>query len=151
MAGSSEGHLFRGIDRMSFVCPMTNSIFVEPVVAEDGHTYSKQAILAYFASCKERDHPIISPVTREKISEKLVPNSGMAKDIAEYRAKTGKETLKVDALGSEPLATPTCLAELGTMFSLLDGLRELLAETLDGWQPPQLIVVGQVLGSYVAI
>lgn len=35
------------------------------------------------------------------------------------------------------------LAELGHMFSLLDGLRVLLAETLDGWQPPQIVVVGQ--------
>lgn len=29
------------------------------------------------------------------------------------------------------------------MFSMLDGLRDLLAEALDGWQPPQIIVLGQ--------
>ncbi len=36
------------------------------------------------------------------------------------------------------------IAELGRMFALLDGsLRELLAATLDGWQPPQVVVVGE--------
>ncbi len=35
-------------------------------------------------------------------------------------------------------------AELGRVFALLDGSpRELLATTLDGWQPPQVVVVGE--------
>jgi hypothetical protein len=30
------------------------------------------------------------------------------------------------------------------MFALLDGsLRELLAAVLDGWQPPQVVIVGE--------
>ena len=36
------------------------------------------------------------------------------------------------------------ITELGRMFALLDGsLRELLAVTLDGWQPPLVVVVGE--------
>ena len=38
---------------------------------------------------------------------------------------------------------PKSLSVLGTMFSMLDGLRDLLAETLDGWQPPKIVVIGQ--------
>ena len=49
------------------------------------------------------------------------------------------------AVSTEQSANPPAkdLSELGNIFSLLDGLRGLLAETLDGWQPPQLVVVGQ--------
>ena len=46
-----------------------------------------------------------------------------------------------DAASSQPVKS---IAELGRVFALLDGsLRELLAATLDGWQPPQVVVVGE--------
>ena len=49
------------------------------------------------------------------------------------------------AVSTEQSTNPPAkyLSELGNTFALLDGLRGLLAETLDGWQPPQLVVVGQ--------
>ena len=48
---------------------------------------------------------------------------------------------QLDAASSQPVKS---IAELGRMFALLDGsLRELLAVTLDGWQPPQVVVVGE--------
>jgi len=129
-------------DLSSFVCPITNAIFDEPMLAEDGRTYSKHAILAWFKSRSERQLPITSPCTRKPISERLVPNADLAKSIEEYRkgrqGASGKAAPAIDAT-----LAPKSLAELGAMFSLLDGLRQLLAETLDGWQPPQIVVVGQ--------
>jgi hypothetical protein len=48
---------------------------------------------------------------------------------------------KRDAASSQPVKS---IAELGRRFALLDGsLRELLAATLDGWQPPHVVVVGE--------
>ena len=38
----------------TLVCPITNAIFEEPVVASDWRTYSKQALSCLIASCKER-------------------------------------------------------------------------------------------------
>ena len=32
----------------AFVCPITNGLFEDPVVADDGRTYSRQAILDWF-------------------------------------------------------------------------------------------------------
>jgi hypothetical protein len=77
-------------DLSTFVCPFTNAILNEPVLADDGHTYSKHAILCWFKSLSERRLRIISPCTREcckrkEISEHLVPNSDIAKSIEEYR------------------------------------------------------------------
>ena len=128
------------LDLSSFVCPITNAILNEPVLADDGHTYSKHAILCWFKSLSERGLPIISPCTREccsrkPIAEHLVPDSDIAKSIEEYRkmrheerSSGGKAAPALDAT----LASKS-LAELGAMFLMLDGLRQLLAKTLDGW------------------
>ncbi len=74
-----------------------------------------------------------------------MPNSDVAKSIEEYRemrhgerSSGGKAAPALDAT----LASKS-LAELGAMFSPLDGLRQLLSETLDGWQPPNIVVIGQ--------
>ena len=142
------------ITRWTMACPITNAIFEEPVVAEDGHTYSEQAIRDWFASCKERGLPVTSPLTRKEMSEQLTPNMGMKTTISAYREERTARAQDGKTKHSRP---PTAqdgdveggresvksLAELGHMFSLLDGLRVLLAETLDGWQPPQIVVVGQ--------
>ena len=131
------------LDLSVFVCPITNAIMNEPVLADDGYTYSKNAILAWFKSCSERHLSITSPCTRENMSERLVPNSDIANSIEEYRERRhGERPAEEEASVDASLASRS-LSELGAMFSLLDGLRQLLAETLDGWQPPQLVVVGQ--------
>ena len=74
-------------DLSSFVCPITNAILDEPMLAEDGRTYSKHVILAWFKSRSERQLPITSPCTRKPISESLVPNADIAKSIEEYRKR----------------------------------------------------------------
>jgi hypothetical protein len=146
--GDSNGDVpirLTGASNIDPLCPITNAVLEEPMLAEDGRTYSKHGILAWFKSCSERQLPITSPCTRKPISERLVPNADIAKSIEEYRKRrqgelsaSGKAAPAIDA----PLA-PKSLAELGAMFSLLDGLRQLLAGTLDGWQPPLIVVVGQ--------
>jgi hypothetical protein len=153
-------------DLTSFVCPITNAIFDEPMLADDGRTYSKTAILAWFKCRSERQLQITSPCTRKPMSERLVPNEDIAKSIEEYRkgrkggrSASGKAPPGLQRNAScaefehilesttrsaiDATLAPKSLAELGAMFSLLDGLRQLLAETLDGWQPPQIVVVGQ--------
>jgi hypothetical protein len=46
----------------TLVCPITNAIFEEPVVASDGRTYSKQALRSFISSCSERGLPVTSPL-----------------------------------------------------------------------------------------
>jgi hypothetical protein len=75
-----------------------------------------------------------------------VPNADIAKLIEEYRNKRHGEAPPAGGKAAPALdatLAPKSLAELGAMFSLLDGLRQLLSETLDGWQPPNVVVVGQ--------
>ena len=77
-----------------------------------------------------------------------MPNSDIAKSIEQYRnmrLKSVQEGLAGGkaALGLDVTLAPKSLAELGAMFSLLDSLRQLLSETLKGWQIPNIVVVGQ--------
>ena len=154
----------------TLVCPITNAIFEEPVVASDGRTYSKQALRSLMASCAERGLPVTSPFG-DALTEKLEPDVNMAAAVHKYGAKrklaaesedrkmeqaiakrprraAGEAALDLkppaaqrDAASSQPVKS---IVELGRMFALLDGsLRELLAATLDGWQPPQVVVVGE--------
>ncbi len=122
---------FGVFDLISFVCPITTAIFDEPMLADDGRTYSTGAILGWFGSCRSRQLPITSPCTRKPISERLVPNADIAESIHEYR-KTRKGGLSASAPAMDATLAPKSLAELGAVFSLLDGMRQLLAETLDG-------------------
>ena len=124
-----------GFALWTMVCPITNSLFEEPIVADDGHTYSKSAMIDWIASCKARGLPITSPFTREEISERLVPNANMVTAILEYRAAreraanarraggaddAGIEDAPEDApVGAESLEPVKSLAELGRMFSLM--------------------------------
>jgi hypothetical protein len=133
------------------VCPITNSVFEEPVLADDKRTYSKSAMIKLIASYKARGLPITSPFGDE-ITEHLIPNENMVAALLEYRAareqaanarRAGAAEVTPVEGGAESLKPVKSLAELGRMFSLLDGLRGLLAELLDGWQPPQIVVVGE--------
>ena len=50
-------------------CPLTNKPFCDPVVAEDGCTYERNAIEKWFETSKQ------SPGTREEIGTRLVSNT----------------------------------------------------------------------------
>eukprot|EP00696_Hemimastix_kukwesjijk_P006270 gnl/Hemi2/17943_TR5917_c0_g1_i1.p1 gnl/Hemi2/17943_TR5917_c0_g1~~gnl/Hemi2/17943_TR5917_c0_g1_i1.p1 ORF type:complete len:680 (-),score=149.47 gnl/Hemi2/17943_TR5917_c0_g1_i1:20-2059(-) len=53
-----------------FLCPITRELFIDPVVAQDGHTYERNAIVYWLQRSR------ISPVTNvELLSSALVPNS----------------------------------------------------------------------------
>ncbi len=57
-------------DAMTAICPITRAAFVEPVVAMDGYTYEKYAIMRWFDGQHRR-----SVMTNEALTDtRLVPN-----------------------------------------------------------------------------
>ena len=59
------------------LCPITSGPVVDPVVASDGHTYSRLAIEEWFRICLDRPigHKFItSPLTNLPMSDTLTPN-----------------------------------------------------------------------------
>lgn len=57
-----------------FLCPLSQQIFFEPVVAQDGRTYEREMIEQYFAVCQTQQKPITSPMTRAPIATTLITN-----------------------------------------------------------------------------
>ncbi|CAF1298654.1 unnamed protein product, partial [Rotaria sp. Silwood1] len=69
-------------------CPITGALFRDPVVASDGHTYEREAIIRWLQ--RER----ISPITREPMSiDKLNPNRIVKKMVDDVRAECRRKRL----------------------------------------------------------
>jgi serine/threonine protein kinase len=65
----------------AFVCPITQEQMVDPVVALDGHSYSRGAIQDWF-----RRGRLSSPCTNERLaSDQLVPNHSLRKAMEQRR------------------------------------------------------------------
>ncbi|KAJ5071105.1 morn repeat-containing protein [Anaeramoeba ignava] len=71
----------------NFICPLTNQIMNDPVIADDGRTYERNAILKWF---KNHD---TSPVYKEmKLSStNLIPNLELKKQIQNFLQKFKKK------------------------------------------------------------
>ena len=105
----------------------------DPVLADDGHHYERHFIKKWFRSCKTQGRPISSPLTRAVISKNVVDANHLKLQIAhaihERSLVTGLEGI-------------SCVHDLNSIFKELDSVRDILAETLEGWAPPQLVVIG---------
>jgi len=66
------------MDKQNFICPITHQVFSEPVLADDGNIYEREAIEEWFREKRT------SPITREKMSEKVVPVNFIKSMIGEY-------------------------------------------------------------------
>lgn len=74
-----------------FACPITLQILEDCVIAEDGHTYEREAITRWFNAGQTR-----SPVTNEVLSNKaLFPNLVLRRLISQYRTQLGEQLLVV--------------------------------------------------------
>ncbi len=139
-------------------CPVTYSVFQDPVKAEDGRTYEREGIEAWFQSCRQRNLAITSPWTREEIGTSLVPDAHAAehaerlrRQLAEKGASTvlslvGRPVTHDSSSSSDlgaVLSNVSSIHDLRRVFATLDPLRNILEQSLDGWQPPQLIVIGE--------
>lgn len=98
-----------------FVCPITQELMVDPVIAEDGFSYERIAMERWFSTGKTR-----SPVTSERMEgQSLTPNKVMKAMIQNYRRDLGTRLLQAcnalteeiaDGAASEPLTTRTLAA-----------------------------------------
>jgi TPR repeat protein len=61
-----------------FNCPLSKQLMVDPVVADDGHTYERAAIERHLKKSQ------LSPLTKESISRRLVENKLLLQEIGEH-------------------------------------------------------------------
>jgi hypothetical protein len=67
-----------------FICPITQEVMDDPVIATDGFTYERRSIESWLTKCKT------SPITREPLSRKsLVPNLSFRQLILHWKDEHG--------------------------------------------------------------
>lgn len=57
-----------------YLCPITTELPLDPVTAEDGNLYERQAIEEYFAARRASGEQIKSPLTNMPMGDKLLPS-----------------------------------------------------------------------------
>eukprot|EP00944_MAST-04C_sp_MAST-4C-sp1_P011020 g11020.t1 len=73
-----------------YLCPISQEILVDPVIADDGHTYEKTAIARWFSSGNLR-----SPITNQYLkTDKLIPNKTLRNLINTYKSELGKKFIE---------------------------------------------------------
>lgn len=71
----------------ALTCPITLEIFVDPVLAEDGHTYERAAIVEWI-----KYHQGTSPLTRQPLKIKALKSNQSIKQLADqYRTSTASK------------------------------------------------------------
>ena len=64
----------------AFLCPITHELMQDPVIAVDGHSYSRVPIERWF-----RNHDT-SPMTNEQLTSiQVVPNHTLRKEIEDWQ------------------------------------------------------------------
>mmetsp|Transcript_4465 Transcript_4465/g.11603 ORF Transcript_4465/g.11603 Transcript_4465/m.11603 type:complete len:980 (-) Transcript_4465:191-3130(-) len=134
-APSAEEEVF------DLLCPILQDWLEDPVKAEDGYTYSREGIGAWFVSLEHRQQPITSPFTRAEMGKKLVPDPDAAEKVKAFRNKSINPGYGVDL--KKLLGTTASIHDLREIFATLDPLRDILDSSLEGWQPPQLVMIGE--------
>eukprot|EP00949_MAST-11_sp_MAST-11-sp1_P000280 g280.t1 len=81
------------------MCPITQELMEDPVIAHDGHTYERRAIEEWFSHATKVG--VKSPVTNEVLdSTTVIPNITLRSMILDHRNKLGKELLRICAHGA---------------------------------------------------
>ena len=79
---------------------------LDPIVTEDGSTYSREGITGWFNAQTAAGKPIRSPLTGEPISTKLVPNHGLRGMVIEWVEGQQKKMKEKAAAGGAAGAPP---------------------------------------------
>ena len=66
-----------------FLCPITACLMEDPVIAEDGYTYEREAIKEWISQSSRS--PMTNMVMRE--AKRLIPNHALRSAISEWSTK----------------------------------------------------------------
>jgi hypothetical protein len=107
------------------LCPILGTVMKDPVVAADGHTYERSAILKWFRTCRRRLDPrtglpmptITSPLTGEPMSPTWVPNHSLRQLLSALLDASRRSpsapgtpgTAKLTSLDDPPVVPPEVL------------------------------------------
>ena len=71
-----------------FVCPLTQELPVNPVIASDGHVYEQSAFQQLVSVAKAENKPLRSPITKQKMRRRAYPVHS-SKNVIGHVVKSG--------------------------------------------------------------
>ncbi|GFR52511.1 hypothetical protein Agub_g15086 [Astrephomene gubernaculifera] len=81
-----------GIPPNLFRCPITQAVMSDPVVAADGYTYERRAILDWIGLCSQQRGRPMSPVSNLPMEHtRLIPNMSVRSGICEWQQRTSPQ------------------------------------------------------------
>ena len=76
------------------ICPITQELLKDPVVAADGHTYERSSLLRWFGMGRTRS-PVTNSFLGNTSAEGLVPNLAVQGMASAHREKFGQELVRI--------------------------------------------------------
>ena len=76
------------------ICPITQEVYRDPVVAEDGHTYERRSIITWYTMGHDRS-PVTNALLMNTSVDNLIPNLAVAGMAAAHRERLGRELVKL--------------------------------------------------------
>jgi len=83
----------------NYLCPVTQELMVDPVMAEDGYAYERAAIERWFTQKQSntgRQPQAPSPMGNYPIGLKLIPNNALRSEVMEWRQRNPQEVEIID-------------------------------------------------------
>jgi GTP-binding protein EngB required for normal cell division len=114
---------------IEYLDPITGQLLQEPVRASDGGVYSKSSLVAWKESFT--GGAILSPITNRNSKLTFSDDDNMRARVNAYIAQLGSSDDDISNID-----------ELGAVFTIIDHIRDDLAEVLCDWKVPQVVVVG---------
>lgn len=76
------------------ICPITQEVLRDPVVAEDGHTYERRSLVTWYTMGRDRS-PVTNALLMNTNVENLVPNLAVAGMANAHRERLGRELVRL--------------------------------------------------------
>jgi hypothetical protein len=75
----------------SLICPISLTLYQEPLLASDGQCYDKSCLMAWIGVCRDNGHNYVSPVTGERLRPVFLPNYHIKAQLEMYVARKMEE------------------------------------------------------------
>ena len=130
---------------------ISQDILEDPVIAEDGYTYSRRSLLWWIAFCAEQDVELTSPITDQPMGPSMIDNDHADQYLEELDEKLSPYR-RCSQLGELAIHQPmSSIKVLANMLRCIDGIDlELSPETVT-YTPPKIIAIGDRGGGKSAL
>jgi len=111
---SARAHELPDLPSETFICPISQTLMKNPVIAVDGHSYDEKHITAWFETAGTGSDPT-SPITGEILpSRDLIPNHALRGAIMEYYQQLPEHIRRhVDEAAEERVPIPSSSSAQG--------------------------------------